>query len=237
MLEFKVLASGSKGNCYHVTDGETELLLEAGITFKEVQKLLNFQVSKLKAVLVTHEHMDHAKSVKTFLERGKDVYMTQGTKEALGISNYRLKTVTPLQTFRIGTFTILPFDTEHDVAEPCGFILKSDNGKSLLFMTDTYYCKYNFSAQRVNIFAVECNYNQAKIDENVALEKLHPTQRKRVMRSHMSLETLVEFFKVNDITACEDIYLLHLSSGNADREVIFNEVAKVTGKSITIVGG
>lgn len=245
MLTFKTLASGSTGNAYVVSDGTTQLLLEAGIQFKKVQQLMKFQTSNLAGVLITHEHGDHAKGLKTFIERGTPVYMSEGTKEALNLDAHNVKTVTldesrstdearVYKSFRVGTFTILPFGAEHDVSEPVSFLIQSDNGKKLLFMTDTYYCRFNFAG--VHIFACECNYDTATINENVASGSLHPAQRKRVMRSHMSLETLTEFFKSNDLSQCEEIYLLHLSNGNANRETIFNEVAKVTGKQITIVG-
>ncbi|MEG0380658.1 MAG: MBL fold metallo-hydrolase, partial [Kurthia sp.] len=94
-------------------------------------------------------------------------------------------------------------------------------------------CKFNFNG--VNLYCVECNYDTTTINENVTNGRLHPAQRKRVMQSHMGLETLVDFFKANDLSQCEEIYLLHLSSSNANRERIFNEVAKATGKAINIV--
>jgi len=92
-MEIKALATGSKGNCYHITDGSTPLLLEAGIQFKEIQRKLNFQTSNIAGCLITHEHQDHCKGVKTILERGLNVYMSKGTKEALNIQHHRIKTV------------------------------------------------------------------------------------------------------------------------------------------------
>ncbi|MEG0381478.1 MAG: MBL fold metallo-hydrolase, partial [Kurthia sp.] len=129
MLTFKTLASGSTGNAYVVSDGKTQLLLEAGIPFKKVQQLMNFETSNLAAVLITHEHGDHIKGMRTFLDRGTDVYMSPGTKQATGIEHHRLKTVEldmaqstdeakVYKSVRIGTFTVLPFGAEHDVLEP-----------------------------------------------------------------------------------------------------------------------
>lgn len=244
MLTFKTLASGSTGNAYVVSDGTTQLLLEAGIAFKKVQQLMKFQTSNLAGVLITHEHGDHIKGIKSFLDRGTDVYMSPGTKDTIGIDHHRLKTVEldaarttedakVYKPFRVGTFTILPFEVSHDVSEPVGFLIQSDNGKKMVFFTDTYYCKFNFSG--VNLYCVECNYDEQTLEESVQ-NGLHPAQKKRVMRSHMGLNTLKNFFQANDLSQCEEIYLLHLSSGNANRETIFNEVAKVTGKAITIVG-
>lgn len=241
MLEIKTLASGSKGNCYCLDDGTSRILLECGITFKEIQKGLKFQTAKLKGCLITHSHGDHCKGIKTLLERGIDTYVSQGTYDEMGMDNHHLKVVerdvnkgdgTFFKQFRIGSWTILPFDAMHDTAEPVNFLLLSDNGYKVLFVTDSYYVKYNFTG--ITHYMLECNYDTNTINENVANGSLHPAQRKRVMKSHMSLETLLSFFQASDLSRCEEIHLLHLSSGNANREHIFNEVAKATGKMIYI---
>lgn len=232
MIQIRTLATGSKGNCYWVFDGSTQLLLECGINFKEIQIALNFETSKLAGVLVTHEHKDHCKGIKTVLERGLNVYMSKGTKEALKISHHRIKTLEVKKQFKIGTWTILPFDVQHDVSEPLGFLLQSENGAKLLFATDTYYIKYKFTG--LTHLMVECNYDQQTLDENVLNGYVHPAMRKRVMRSHFGLENVLEFFKSNDLSNVQEIWLLHLSDGNSNEERIRNEVARATGKMIYI---
>lgn len=232
MIKIKTLATGSKGNCYHISDGVTTLLLECGISFKQIQHGTNFETSNLGGVLVTHEHQDHCKGVKAVLERGLDVYMSQGTKDTLGIDNHRIKVVKSKEQFRIGTWTILPFDTQHDVAEPLGFLLQSDQGGKLLFATDTYYVKYKFTG--LTHVMIECNYDQQTLDSNVESGRTHPSMRKRVMRSHFGLENLLEFFMANDLSKVQEIHLLHLSDSNSNAERIFKEVARATGKMIYI---
>lgn len=232
MIEIKTLATGSKGNCYWITDGSTPLLLECGISFKQIQQGVNFETSSLGGVLVTHEHKDHCKGVESVLNRGLDVYMSQGTKEALQLDNHRIKIVKSKEQFRIGTWTILPFDVQHDVNEPLGFLLQSDNGSKLLFATDTYYIKYKFSG--LTHLMIECNYDQQTLDENVEIGRVHPAMRKRVIKSHFSLENLLEFFRANDLSKVEEIHLLHLSDGNSNMERIFKAVARATGKMIFI---
>lgn len=232
MIQIKTLATGSKGNCYHITDGSTPLLLECGISFKDVQKGVNFETSRLGGVLVTHEHKDHCKGVESVLNRGLDVYMSKGTQEALSLDHHRIKTVESKKQFRVGTWTVLPFDVQHDVNEPLGFLLQSDNGGKLLFATDTYYVKYRFTG--LTHIMIECNYDQQTLNENVESGRVHPAMKKRVMRSHFSLENLLEFFKANDLSKVEEIHLLHLSDGNSNVERIFKAVARATGKMIFI---
>ncbi|WP_339260905.1 MBL fold metallo-hydrolase [Lysinibacillus sp. FSL K6-3209] len=232
MVEIKTFASGSKGNMYTVFDGKTKLMLEAGISIKEIKKALEFQTSNLGGVLVSHAHLDHSKSVKNLLKMGINVYLSQGTKDTLQLDNHRIKVIKSKEQFRIGTWTILPFDVQHDVNEPLGFLLQSDNGSKMLFATDTYYVKYRFTG--LTHILIECNYDQQTLDENVESGRIHPAMRKRVMKSHFSLENLLEFFKANDLSKVEEIHLLHLSDGNSNTERIFKAVARQTGKMIFI---
>lgn len=232
MIQIKTLATGSKGNCYHITDGSTPLLLECGINFKDIQKGVNFETSRLGGVLVTHEHKDHCKGVESVLTRGLDVYMSNGTQEALQLDHHRIKTVESKKQFKVGSWTILPFDVQHDVNEPLGFLLQSDNGSKLLFATDTYYVKYRFKG--LTHIMIECNYDQQSLDDNVENGRIHPAMRNRVMRSHFSLENLIDFLEANDLSEVEEIHLLHLSDSNSNEERIRTNVARATGKLINI---
>ena len=60
---FTPLASSSHGNCYIVSDSTTTVLLECGIPFRRIKKGLGFDLSNIRACLVSHEHKDHSKSV------------------------------------------------------------------------------------------------------------------------------------------------------------------------------
>ena len=70
--------------------------------------------------------------------------MTIGTQQAVSTESHRICTIKAKQELRIGTWTILPFDIEHDANEPVGFLLKSVHGYKVLYITDTKYLKYKF---------------------------------------------------------------------------------------------
>src|SRR5690625_2289943 len=137
MIEIRTLASSSAGNAYHVTDGKTALLLEAGIHYREIQKALNFRLSEVAGVLISHDHKDHCKAVPDLMRAGIDIYSSHGTFDTLNLSGHRAKVVQAKQQFTIGTWTIMPFDVQHDVAEPLGYLLANQAGDKLLFATDT----------------------------------------------------------------------------------------------------
>lgn len=93
MITIKTLATGSKGNCYVVDDGYTVLLLECGISFKEIQRALDFNTRDIKGCLVTHSHQDHCKGLKDVLKHSIDCYMSPGTVKDLGVEHHRLHAV------------------------------------------------------------------------------------------------------------------------------------------------
>ncbi len=118
-MKLKVLGSSSSGNCYLIEINKNEkLILDAGINFKDVQKELKFNLQGIQGVLVTHEHMDHLKYAPNFALNGIDVYASGGTFKKLELVGHRFKIIKALQQFEIGNFIILPFDTQHDAAEP-----------------------------------------------------------------------------------------------------------------------
>ncbi|MCT1577975.1 MBL fold metallo-hydrolase [Oceanobacillus kimchii] len=232
MINVKTIASSSKGNCYYITDGSTPLLLEAGIKYKDIQKALNFNTKDIAGCLITHEHGDHSKGIKDLLRVGKNVYMSQGTKETLQLENSRIKTVKAKKQFQIGTWTILPFEVEHDVSEPIGFLLKNKAGDKLLFATDTYYIRYKFKG--LTHLLIECNYSIDILNENIAKGRVHKGMKKRLIQSHFSLENVKEFLTVNDLSKVQEIHLLHLSDSNSDEARFKREVQELTGKLVFI---
>ncbi|MFD0825820.1 MBL fold metallo-hydrolase [Neobacillus sp. M.A.Huq-85] len=232
MIEIKALASSSKGNCYRVTDGTTPLLLDCGIGFKDIRKGLDFQTSSIAGCLVTHEHNDHVKSIKDVLKAGIDVYASKGTIQTLNITHHRIKPVKAREQFKIGTWTILPFEVEHDVSEPIGFLLANQDEEKLLFATDTYFIRYKFSG--LTHIMVETNYSMDILNQNVIHGFIDNGRKKRLMRSHFSLENAKEFFKANDLSKVQEIWLLHLSDTNSDADLFKSEIQKLTGKMVFV---
>lgn len=232
MIEIKPLGSSSAGNAYHITDGYTDLLLEAGIRYKDIQRALNFQTTKIAGCLISHEHGDHCKAVADIVKAGIDVYASQGTLDALGLSSHRAKRIRAKQQFRIGTWTILPFDVQHDVAEPLGFLLANQAGEKLVFITDSYYCRYKFPG--LTHIMLECNYSMQILDQNIESGRVPAVMKKRLLRSHFSLENAKDFLLANDLSKVQEIWLLHLSDNNSDEGLFKREIQELTGKPVFV---
>jgi len=235
LISIKSLASSSAGNAYLVDDGSTRLLLEAGIRYKDIQRGVGFRMSELAGCLITHEHGDHCKSVREVMRAGVDVYASSGTLSALKLDGHRAKSVEPMKPFVLGTWIVLPFDVQHDVSEPFGYLLLANKtGEKLVFLTDTYYCKYKFEG--LTHVMVEANYSLKVLDENIAAGRVPAVMRKRLLRSHFSLEHVKEFLAANDLGRVQEIHLLHLSDTNSDALLFKREIQEATGKQVYIAG-
>lgn len=232
-MDIKVLASSSRANAYRISDGKTALLLEAGLSYKELQRALEFKTTELTAVLITHEHKDHSRAVADLAKAGIDCYMSAGTKEALGLSGHRIHELWPKVQTQIGTWTVLPFETQHDAAEPLGYLLASGQEK-LLFTTDTYYIRYKFN--ELTHIMVECNYAADILQENVEAERIPAALKQRLLQSHFSLANVKEFLRANNLSKVEEIHLLHLSDGNSDEARFKREIQELTGRVVMVAG-
>lgn len=227
MIEITTIASGSSGNCYRITDGKSVLMIDAGIRFQEIRKAFDFKLSGVSGCLLDHEHGDHSKAIKDVLAAGIDCYMSAGTAKALELSGHRLHTVPALEQFRVGTFTVLPFPVQHDAQEPFGFLIQSDAGDKLLFITDSYYCKYRFSG--LTHIMIEANYQKSILDENIASGVVPAAIRARIIKSHFEIENVKAFLAACDLSQCRELHLIHISSTSGDPVGFVEEIQGLTG--------
>ena len=227
-MKFQALASSSAGNAYTVSDKDTRILLECGVSHTKLQKLSGFSLSEFQACLVSHEHKDHAKAVADLISRGMAVYMSPGTADALETDGVEL--IEHMEQFTVGSLDIVPFTTFHDAAEPLGFLIKSRvDGDVLAFATDTVNLRYKFPG--LNILAIEANYDKAILER---CEKMPEKVRYRITNSHMEIDTLCDYLRSLDLSQCREIHLLHLSDATSHEGHFINKVARAVPKGIEI---
>ncbi len=232
-MQITVLASGSTGNAYRISDGKTSLLLDAGIPLKAIQVGCQFKVTQIRGCFVSHAHNDHSKAAKELARLGMDIYTSQGTIDACKLAGHRIHTVKALEEITVGTFQVLPFDVEHDAPEPLGFLFTSiETGEKLLYFTDTYYIKYRF--QGLTHIMAECNYDKDSLQRSVDAGYIPLELVPRLMKSHMSLEHFLDLLRANDLRKVRQIYLLHLSDNNSDEIRFKEEVQKLTGAEVYV---
>ncbi len=231
MIDITALASSSAGNAHLVSDGCSPLLLDCGLSIKRLRETTGHRLTSLTGCLVSHEHLDHLKAAADLMRAGVDCYMSQGTAEAAGIAGHRLKIVRALEQVQIGTWTVLPFDVVHDAAEPLGFLLASGKNK-LLYLTDTAYCRYRFVG--LTHIMIEANYCKEILDRNVESGALPVAMKARLLRSHMSIDRVLECLRCNDLSRVREVRLIHLSDGNSDAADFKRQVQRATGKPVIV---
>lgn len=233
-MRLKILGSSSKGNCYILENDSEALIIECGINMHEIKKALNFSFAKVAGCLLTHEHGDHAKYVKDLLLVGIGVYTSRGTVRALElpIDHHRLNIIKAGEVFQVGSFKVLPFKVQHDVAEPLGFIINHPETGNILFITDSFYVSDTY--KNIHNIIIEANFSQEIIDRKVkdgaGLEFL----RNRIFKSHMSLETCKATLKANDLSKVNNIVLIHLSDSNSNAILFRQEIEATTGKKVYV---
>lgn len=144
-MRITVLASGSKGNCTYIEGESGALLIDAGLSTKEILKRLDEAGGKrelIQGILLTHEHSDHMKGVDV-LARKLDipVYATHGTlwqfeEKRSSEKPVELRPCRKEEPFTVDGFNITAFSTHHDACDPCGFLI-DESGSRIAYCTDT----------------------------------------------------------------------------------------------------
>lgn len=234
-MKFSILASGSTGNALYIETDQIRLLVDAGLSGKQIEKHLRsigVDPQSLSAILVTHEHIDHVKGVGVLARRYQiPVYMNQATWESLppsvGQIDEAYKNI--LETgaaLELGDLHIETFPVSHDAAEPIGLRIEQDE-EALGLVTDLGYVSKRIVDQisGVDTLILETNH-----DVEMLRMGPYPWNVKRRIFSdvgHLSNEDAGEALVDILNSDGENVYLAHLS-----RENNLIELAELTVKSI-----
>lgn len=222
---FESFHSGSTGNLYRASNDTGSLLIEAGVSVARIKQALNFKLSEVSGCLVSHRHKDHCAGVPGLVNAGIDCYLSAETAKSMNLNgSHRAHIIEPLVQFTAGAWTVLPFPTQHDTPGALGFLI-SDGKDKLLFATDTFYIHHRFEG--LTHIAIECNWSKHTLAPN-----LDPVIKKRLYRSHFSLENVIKFLKANNLQHVREIWLIHISDGNGDPERFQLAVQKEVGKPV-----
>lgn len=232
-MKLKIIGTGSKGNAYVLENEHEALLIEAGVNIKEIKQALDFDYSKVVGCIVTHEHLDHCKSANDLMRLGIDVYTGAKTHQKInGDVIHRAMPIASRETIKLGNFRIMAFDVKHDAAQPLGFLIEHPDCGKVLFLTDTYYCKYTFPG--LNNIIIEANYSKEIIDKKYGPDSDKEFLRNRILKSHFSLANCKDMLKANDLRQVNNIVLIHLSDSNSDEKQFQKEVYELTYKNVHV---
>jgi phosphoribosyl 1,2-cyclic phosphodiesterase len=222
VLRFCCLGSGSSGNAFVVeaTDAAstTRVLIDDGFSPRELERRLaraDVDTRSLSAILVTHEHSDHAGGVCAFARRRQiSVYATAGTAACAGFDRVqRLYRIRAGAELRIGALRVLPIDVPHDASEPVQFLL-SDGERRLAILTDLGHPAASVIEVLSGLDALVLEFNH---DLQMLRRGPYPPSLKARIESdlgHLSNAQSVQFLESVDRSRLTRVVAAHLSRTN-----------------------
>jgi phosphoribosyl 1,2-cyclic phosphodiesterase len=215
-LRFASLASGSRGNASLVEFGSTLLMIDCGLPLKIVEERLaavGREPRDVSALLVTHEHSDHAQGVASFARRyNTPLWMTPGTASAIrGLTNVR--TLSCHRELEIGEFRLQPYPVPHDAREPCHFVFVA-GGKRLGVLTDAGHVTPHMVERLApcDAVAVEANHDLDSLRRGPYPDSLKARVASRF--GHLNNAQTTELLGRLDRTRLQWVMGLHLSEQN-----------------------
>lgn len=233
MVKICILASSSAGNSAFIATDRTRLLVDAGLSRREITKRLaaiGEDIATLDAILVTHEHCDHTCGLTAAMRVGDrriPVYVTDRTVPFIdwGESKPVLETFQAGCGFSIGDFEVGSFTIPHDAMDPVGFTLCAE-GIKIAVATDLGYIT---DSLRVHLRGTDLLILESNHDLEMLRVGPYPwSVKQRVMsrRGHLSNEVAAEFIQNDLDTRVSTLILGHISEHNNHPELVRNLASK-----------
>lgn len=226
-----VLSSGSKGNSTLIETNNTKILIDLGVTKNYVEERLNeidVDPKEIKAILITHTHVDHIQGLKVFLKKYHPVLYVNEIilallKDTIDYDNY---VVYKNNKISIDDIDVDIIKTSHDVKGSVGFIISSDN-KSVVYITDTGYInnRYFEKLQNHNLYIMESNHDIEMLMNGKY--PFHLKQRILGNKGHLSNEDSAYYLSEFIGSNTKSIVLAHLSDDNNTYDKAMDTVNRV----------
>lgn len=226
LMKYISFASGSSGNCGLLTDGQTHLLIDAGISCKRIRESLhsfNLEPDRLRAVLITHEHSDHVSGLSMLCKQTTiPVFVRGGTGRALlktgKYADGRLTVYSPDDNLTFGNIVVRSMDIPHDAAEPVCYRFDGSEG-SIVLMTDL-----GMVPGELERFAYGCKAAVLEFNHDIEMLKYGPYPRQTKQRilgnyGHLNNHYAADFARRLVDKGTERFLLAHLSAENNTAEL------------------
>jgi phosphoribosyl 1,2-cyclic phosphodiesterase len=219
-----ILGSGSSGNATLLTNGDAYVLLDAGLSGREVCRrmlALGMAPENLRGIVITHEHMDHARGLRVLAKQLRlPVYISDPTLESLGFTSDldRRERIESGQEFELAGMVFLPFAVPHDAADPLAFVIKA-NGQRIGLAMDLGYIS---GLVKERLAACDCLILESNHDLEMLKVGPYPwALKQRVMsrQGHLSNDAVAQFLSEDFDLRARFIYLAHLSKNNNHPEL------------------
>ena len=225
-LFFSSLNSGSNGNCYYIGNEKESILIDAGLSCKETEKrmsLLNLSMSSVKAIFISHEHIDHIKGVEVLAKKhGISVYITSETlkNSRTPIPSNQIIPLISYQSVEVGDLTITAFPKFHDAVDPNSFIIQYGNLKVGVFTDIGCVCEHVINHfKQCHVAFLEANYDDEMLENGNY--PFHLKQRIKGDNGHLSNKQALDLFIQHRPEYMSHLLLSHLSKENNNPELVY----------------
>lgn len=223
MYDIYVLGSSSKGNCIYISDGDFKILLDCGLSLKNIKKQLHsngITLSDIDYVLITHEHRDHIGGLKYLIQDyNTKVIASRGTLQGVDIPKENIVYIKDGQELILQNVTIKAKRVNHDANEPLCFAIENSLGEKLLYLTDCGMAKY-MKFKDFDVYIIEANYSEEQLELNHEQGFLHDVQYSRAVSGmgHLGINETIDFLKNNIGENTKKVIFSHLSTMNSSKE-------------------
>lgn len=234
------LNSGSNGNCYYVGNSKEAVLIDAGISCREIESRmakLKLDMKLVKAIFISHEHTDHIRGIDTLSKKYKlPVYITNAT---LKNCPFFINRITALsfdhrQAIAIGDLTITPFSKKHDAVDPYSFVVEGAGVKVGVITDIGIACSHVVHYfKQCNAAFLEANYDEQMLEEGSY--PLHLKKRIKGGKGHLSNRQALELFTVHKPSHMSHLFLAHLSKENNNPRLVQELFKEKAGKTTIVV--
>ena len=217
-IHFQSLASGSSGNAYLLSFAGTTILIDCGVGVRQITAAVNDlpdDAAGIDALVISHEHSDHIRSLGAFVRKNVPVATMSGTANALGLASQHWMQLRAFEEQPIGSITIRPIPTSHDAAEPIGLIITA-GGANIGILTDLGRVSTDMAdyAADCSLLVLESNH-----DGEMLRNGPYPDHLKRRVagpNGHLSNQQAADFISeiVSADSGPDEIWLGHLSATN-----------------------
>jgi len=239
-LYFSSLNSGSNGNCYYIGNENEAVLIDVGISCKELEKRMyrsGLDIKKVKAIFISHEHSDHVKGLSVFSRKyNLPVYITTNTliSSKLALNPNSIFSFSHLESIRIGSLKIVAFSKHHDAADPFSFTIEYNDTRVGVFTDIGAVCDRLITQFKgCHAAFLEANYDIEMLENGS-----YPYYLKRRIRSgkgHLSNTEALDLFVKHKPDYMSHLLLSHLSKDNNCPELVEKLFKAVADKTFVAV--
>ncbi len=217
-VNLTILGSGSAGNCAYLETEDARLLIDAGLSGRQIRERLasiGRTPERLHGILLTHEHSDHVQGLTTLCAKLQiPIFCNRLTKEAIETqleARFDCRIFSTGATFELGDLMVDTFSVPHDAYDPVGFLVRTNAG-NIGFLTDLGHAT-NLVVERVriaNVLLLETNYDLKLLQADT---KRPWSIKQRILSRHGHLSNDDAAAVVERIVSAElrHLYLGHLS--------------------------